>query len=55
MLPIKNISMHGEGRFEIIDDIKGVDIAICADDNWSDVTADIVCKQIGFQGASEGL
>ena len=46
--------LYGEGRIEILDDLDRVVMPVCADEGWNITVADIVCKQIGFQGAFGG-
>ena len=52
MLAIKESEQFGDGRVEILDDSADLIKPICADEHWGTSEVDIVCKQIGFQGAS---
>ena len=47
-------NLYGEGRIEILDDLDRLVTPVCADDGWNMTVADIVCKQIGFEGAFGG-
>ena len=47
-------NLYGEGRIEILDDLDRLVMPVCADDGWNITVADIVCKQIGFEGAFGG-
>ena len=53
LLSINDGDTFGNGRVNILNDIDGANMAICADDNWNEVEVDIVCKQIGFEGSAE--
>ena len=46
--------LYGEGRIEILNDLDRHIIPVCADEGWNMTTADIVCKQVGFEGAYGG-
>ena len=47
--------MYGEGRIEILNDLDRRVMPVCADDGWNMTVADIVCRQMGFEGAYGGL
>ena len=51
ILLLQDMDRHGEGRVEILDDIMGIRMSICADEHWGVNEIDIACKQIGFEGA----
>ncbi|KAH3884723.1 hypothetical protein DPMN_008709 [Dreissena polymorpha] len=53
MLVITDIRKHGDGRVEVQNDLHNSRIALCADQGWNHSEIDVVCRQIGFQGAAE--
>ena len=54
LLYMRDGLLYGEGRIEILNDLDRHIIPICADEGWNMTTADIVCKQVGFEGAYGG-
>lgn len=54
MLLIKESDLFSDGRVEIMNATDNTTIKICADDNWGQPEVDVVCKQLGFEGAGNG-
>ena len=51
---LRDGEIYGEGRIEILNNLDRIVIPICADEKWNQTAANIVCKQIGFEGAYGG-
>lgn len=54
MLLIKESDLFSDGRVEIMNDTDDTPMKICADDSWGQPEVDVVCKQLGFEGAGNG-